>query len=110
MQHHLETMKTSVHRLTDHLQCVMGYLETENYKKALECTKNAIKELRGLATLLSGTIITMPKHGSVVVVPHGTTVVESDDVTGTVHKDTVEVVDAHRMKPGKKKDDHDAKS
>jgi sensor histidine kinase regulating citrate/malate metabolism len=50
----LNAVKQSVHRMTNHLQLISGYLELEDYTKALRKTKETIKELHGLATSLTG--------------------------------------------------------
>jgi hypothetical protein len=46
----LKTVKESVHRMTSHLQLINGYLEMEDYAKALGKTGDAIKELHALAS------------------------------------------------------------
>lgn len=89
----MEHLKQAIHRLTNHLQEVLSYMELEQYPKALQATKVAIRELRNVATALAAIVVTskMPAN-SVVVVPHGTRVVSSDDVTVAVGKDEVQIV------------------
>ena len=50
----LKAVKDSVHRMTSHLQLISGYLEMENYTKALGKTREAIKEMHALAKSLTG--------------------------------------------------------
>ena len=78
----LKAVKESVHRMTTHLQLISGYLEMGDYTKALGKTRETMKELHGLAKSLTGlanVVMTVPKGGAVVV-PHGSTVVSSEDV------------------------------
>ncbi len=98
----LKVLKESVHRMTSHLQLINGYLEMEDYPKALARTKDAIRELRGLAKSLAGLPnlgMTVPKDGAVVV-PHGSTVVSYEDVTVDVESDEVRSVDKDQVLPG----------
>lgn len=86
MQTHV---KESVHRLTNMLQLVLSHIEMEDYKKALEATRNASKELRVLARMLLGithdnvSLYVAPK-GSTIVVPSTAKVVTSDEIKGEV--------------------------
>jgi hypothetical protein len=98
----LKAVKDSVHRMTSHLQLISGYLEMEDYPNALRGTKDAIKELRGLAKSLAGLSnlgMTVPKDGAVVV-PHGSTVVSYEDVTVEVDREEVRSVDKGQVLPG----------
>ena len=49
----LKAVKESVHRMTSHLQLISGYLEMEDYTKALGKTRETIKEVHALATSLT---------------------------------------------------------
>jgi hypothetical protein len=72
----------------------------EDYPNALGRTKDAIKELRGLAKSLAGLSgMTVPKDGAVVV-PHGSTVVSYEDVTVHVDSDEVQSVEKDQVLPG----------
>jgi hypothetical protein len=98
----LKAVKESVHRMTSHLQLISGYLEMEDYTRALGKTRETIKELRGLAKSLSGLAnvgMTVPKDGAVVV-PHGTTVVSHEDVNVDVDSDEVRSVDKSEVRAG----------
>lgn len=98
----LKAVKESVHRMTNHLQLISGYLEMEDYTKALRKTRETIKELHGLATSLTGLVdvgVTVPKDG-VVVVPHGSTVVSYEDVTVNVASDEVLPVEKNQVLVG----------
>src|ERR1039458_2812312 len=64
---------SAMFRMTNYLQLISGYLELEDYTKALRKTKETIKELHALATSLTGLAdggMTVPEDGAVVV-PHG---------------------------------------
>lgn len=75
----LEDVKQSVHRMTNHLQIVLGYLEMEQYAKALAAVKSTIKELQGLAKQLTGFVVAQDiPPDKVVVVPEDATVVRVD--------------------------------
>ena len=98
----LNTVKESVHRMTSHLQLISGYLEMEDYTRALGKTKETIKELHALATSLTGLAnvgMTVPKDGAVVV-PHGSTVVSHEDVNVDVNSDEVRSVDRSEVRAG----------
>jgi hypothetical protein len=98
----LKAVKESVHRMTSHLQLISGYLEMEDYTRALGKTKETIKELHALATSLSGLAnvgMTVPKDGAVVV-PHGSTVVSHEDVNVDVNSDEVRSVDRSEVRAG----------
>ena len=98
----LKAVKESVHRMTNHLQLISAYLEMEDYAKALGKTKETIKELRALATSLTGltnVAMTVPKDGAVVV-PHGSTVVSYEDVNVDVDSDEVRSVDKNEVRSG----------
>ena len=102
----LKAVKESVHRITSHLQLISGYLEMEDYPNALGRTKDAIKELRGLAKSLAGLPnlgMTVPKDGAVVV-PHGSTVVSFEDVTVDVDSNEVRSVEKDQVLPGHRGD------
>jgi hypothetical protein len=98
----LKAVKESVHRMTNHLQLISGYLEMEEYTKALVRTRETIKELHALATSLTGLTnvgMTVPKDGAVVV-PHGSTVVSYEDVNVDVDRDEVRSVDRKEVRVG----------
>jgi hypothetical protein len=98
----LKAVKESVHRMTNHLQLISGYLEMEEYTKALVRTRETIKELHALATSLTGLAsvgMTVPKDGAVVV-PHGSTVVSYEDVNVDVDRDEVRSVDRKEVRAG----------
>jgi len=98
----LKAVKESVHRMTSHLQLISGYLEMEDYSRALGKTKETIKELHALATSLTGLAnvgMTVPKDGAVVV-PHGSTVVSHEDVNVDVDSDEVRSVDKSEVRAG----------
>jgi hypothetical protein len=98
----LKAVKESVHRMTSHLQLISGYLEMEDYTRALGKTKETIKELHALATSLTGLAnvgMTVPKDGAVVV-PHGSTVVSHEDVNVDVNSDEVRSVDRSEVRAG----------
>ena len=98
----LNSVKESVHRMTSHLQLISGYLEMEDYTRALGKTKETIKELHALATSLTGLAnvgMTVPKDGAVVV-PHGSTVVSHEDVNVDVDSDEVRSVDRSEVRAG----------
>jgi hypothetical protein len=98
----LNSVKESVHRMTSHLQLISGYLEMEDYTRALGKTKETIKELHALATSLTGLAnvgMTVPKDGAVVV-PHGSTVVSHEDVNVDVNSDEVRSVDRSEVRAG----------
>ena len=98
----LKAVKESIHRMTSHLQLISGYLEMEDYTRALGKTKETIKELHALATSLTGLAnvgMTVPKDGAVVV-PHGSTVVSHEDVNVDVNSDEVRSVDRSEVRAG----------
>jgi hypothetical protein len=99
----LTAVKESVHRMTSHLQLISGYLEMEDYAKALRKTRETIKELHALAeslTGLAGLAMTVPKGGAVVV-PHGSTVVSYEDVNVDVGSTEVRSVGKNDVLPGR---------
>ena len=98
----LKAVKESVHRMTNQLQLISGYLEMEVYPKALGKTRETIKELHLLATSLTGLAdvgMTVPKGGAVVV-PHGSTVVSHEDVNVDVDSNEVRSVDKNEVRAG----------
>jgi hypothetical protein len=98
----LKAVKESVHRMTSHLQLISGYLEMEDYGKALGKTKETIEELHALATSLTGLAnvgMTVPKDGAVVV-PHGSRVVSHEDVNVDIDRDEVRSVDKNEVRAG----------
>jgi hypothetical protein len=98
----LKSVKASVHRMTSHLQLISGYLEMEDYTKALGKTRETIKELHALATSLTGLAsvgMTVPDDGAVVV-PHGSTVVSYEDVNVDIDSDEVRSVDKSEVLAG----------
>jgi len=99
----LKAVKESVHRITNHLQRISGYLEMEDYTRALWQTRETIKEIHGMATSLTGLAnvgMTVPKDGAVVV-PHGSTVVSYEDVNVDVASDEVRSVDGNEVRAGR---------
>lgn len=99
----MENLKQQVHIITNQLQEVIGYLELEQYNKALNSVKRAITGLRGLAQSVSGLCVgTLPKD-SVVVVPHGTRMVSSEDVTVDIPPDRVAIVPITDVRKGQGK-------
>ncbi len=98
----LKAVRESVHKMTSHLQLISGYLEMEDYTKALGKTRETIKELHALATSLAGLAnvgMTVPQDGAVVV-PHGSTVVRHEDVNVDVDSDEVRSVDENEVRAG----------
>jgi hypothetical protein len=98
----LKSVEDSVHRMTSHLQLISGYLELEDYTKALGKTRETIKELHALATSLTGLAnlgMTVPEDGAVVV-PHGSTVVSYEDVHVDIDSDEVRSVDKNAVLAG----------
>jgi hypothetical protein len=98
----LNSVKESVRTMTTHLQLISGYLEMEDYTKALTKTRETVKELHKLAESLTGLAnvgMTVPKEGAVVV-PHGSTVVSYEDVNVDVGSDEVLSVGKNDVRPG----------
>lgn len=98
----LKSVKESVRRMTTHLQLISGYLEMEEYAKALAKTRETVKELHTLAeslTELANVGMTVPKEGAVVV-PHGSTVVSHEDVNIDISSDEVRSVDKNEVRAG----------
>ena len=98
----LKAVKESVHRMTNQLQLISGYLEMEVYPKALGKTRETMKELHTLATSLTGLAhvgMTVPDDGAVVV-PHGSTVVSHEDVNVDVGSNEVRSVDKNEVRAG----------
>ena len=98
----LKAVKESVHRMTSHLQLISGYLEMEDYIKALGKTRETIKEVHALETRLTGLAnvgMTVPEDGAVVV-PHGSTVVSHEDVNVDVGSNEVRSVDKNEVRAG----------
>ena len=88
--------------MAGHLQLISGYLEMEDYTKALGKTKETINELHALAKSLTGLAnlgMTVPTDGAVVV-PHGSTVVSYEDVNVVVDSDEVRSVYKNEVLPG----------
>src|ERR1700682_2178727 len=98
----LKAVKESVHRMASHLQLISGYLEMEDYTKALGKTRETIKEVHALATSLTGLAnvgMTVPMDGAGVV-PHGSTVVSHEDVNVDVDSEEVRSVDKSEIRAG----------
>jgi hypothetical protein len=98
----LKPVKESVRRMTTLLQLISGYLEMEDYTKALARTRETIKELHTLAERLTGLAsvgMTVPKEGAVVV-PHGSTVVSYEDVNVDIARDEVRSVGKNEVRAG----------
>jgi hypothetical protein len=97
--------------MTSHLQLISGYLEMEDYAKALGKTRETVKELHALATSLAGLAsvgMTVPEDGAVVV-PHGSTVVSHEDVNVDVGSDEVRSVDKNEVRAGHGNDNRKTK-
>jgi hypothetical protein len=98
----IKVVEESVRRMTSQLQLISGYLEMEDYTKALGKTRETIKELHGLATRLTGLVdvaMTVPLGGAVVV-PHGSTVVSYEDVNVDIDSEEVRSVDKNEVRTG----------
>jgi hypothetical protein len=98
----LNAVKKSVHKMTSNLQLISGYLEMQDYIKALDRTKETIKEMHALQASLSGLAsggMTVPTDGAVVV-PHGSRVVSYEDVNVDVNSDEVQVVGKNEVRAG----------
>ena len=98
----MQSVKDSVLRMTTHIQLISGYLEMEDYQKALIKTRETVKELRALSKTLTGLAnmgMTVPEDGAVVV-PHGSTVVSYEDVNVDVDSDEVRSVAENDIIPG----------
>jgi hypothetical protein len=98
----LKSVKESVHRMASHLQLISGYLEMEDYTKALAKTRETVKELHELAESLTGLAnvgMTVPNEGAVVV-PHGSTVVSYEDVNVDISSDEVRSVGKNEVRAG----------
>jgi hypothetical protein len=91
----LKAVKESVHKMTSHLQLISGYLEMEDYTKALGKTRETSDKSGGLANVG----MTVPQDGAVVV-PHGSTVVSHEDVNVDVDSDEVRSVDENEVRAG----------
>lgn len=98
----MKSVKESVRRMTSHLQLISGYLEIEDYTRALVKTRETVKELHTLAENLTGMAsvgMTVPKEGAVVV-PHGSTVVSYEDVNVDISSDEVQSVAKNEVRAG----------
>jgi hypothetical protein len=98
----LKSVKQSVQRMTSNVQVISGYLELQDYSKALGRTKETIKEMHVLATSLAGLAdggMTVPEDGAVVV-PHGSRVVSYEDVNVDVDRDEVQSVSKDEVRDG----------
>jgi hypothetical protein len=98
----LNVVKQLVHRMTNHLQLISGYLELKDYMKALGKTRETIKEMHALAMALTGLadkMMTVPKDGAVVV-PHGSRVVSHDDLNVDIDSSEVRSVDKDEVRAG----------
>jgi hypothetical protein len=75
----VEGIKQAVHRMTNYLQEVLGYLELEQYAKALTALKRTIGEMQLLAKTLTGFVVPdrVPPD-MVVVAPEDATVLRVD--------------------------------
>jgi len=99
----LKSVKESVRRMTNQLQLISGYLEIEEYSKALTKTRETVKELHTLAenlTRMANVGMTVPKEGAVVV-PHGSTVVSYEDVNVDISSDEVRSVEGNEVRAGR---------
>lgn len=97
---HTALIAGSVQRVINLLQLSLSNLELKRPTQALDAVKQSILEMRGLSVILSGVVTGHLEPGSVVVVPHGTIVVSSDDVTGVHSSDSVSVVNGTTVKRG----------
>jgi hypothetical protein len=98
----LKSVKQSVHRMTNHLQLISGYLELEDYTRALKKTRETINEMHALAVSLTGLAdsgMTVPQDGAVVV-PHGSRVVSYEDVNVDINSDEVQSVSKDEVRDG----------
>jgi hypothetical protein len=98
----LNAVKRSAHRMTSHLQLISSYLEMKDYIKALERTRESLKEMHLLEsslTKLANLGMTVPENGAVVV-PHGSTVVSHEDVNVDVDCNEVRAVDKNEIRAG----------
>jgi hypothetical protein len=99
----LKSVKESVRKMTNHLQLISGYLEMEDYTKALAKTRETVQELHKLAQSLTGLAneaMTVPNQGAVVV-PHGSTVVSYEDVNVDISSDEVRSVEGNEVRAGR---------
>jgi hypothetical protein len=98
----MKSVKESVRRMRTHLRLISGYLEMEDYTKALAKIRETVKELHTLADRLTGMAsvgMTVPKEGAVVV-PHGSRVVSYEDVNADIGKDEVQSVGKNEVRAG----------
>lgn len=93
----MERIKAKVHIITNHLQGIIGYLELEQYDKAIKTVREAISEFKVLGKMIAGYMAEIPVD-SVVVVPPGTTVVSPSDVTDKVPKGVLTIVPKDHLK------------
>lgn len=75
----MQALKLQVHSLTNKLQAIMGYLELEQYHKALAATRDAVREIQHLAKMLTG-YIAVSATDTVIVAPPAVPVVSPEDV------------------------------
>jgi hypothetical protein len=88
----IDTVKQAVHRVANHIQGVLGWLELADYGKALISARDAGKALAGLLrTLYAMHAMTVPRDGGLVV-PHGTTILGHEDVNVDVADDEIMTV------------------
>jgi hypothetical protein len=87
----IEALRSKVHILTNQMQAILGYLELEEYQKALTATKLAIRELRGIATVLTGHMLSV--RSEAVIVPDRAVVKKASEVKHPeLKKNTVVIV------------------
>jgi hypothetical protein len=95
-------VKESVHRRTNQLQLISGYLKWRSSLRRWGRRGTTMKELHPLATSPTGLAhvgMTVPKDGAVVV-PHGSTVVSHEDVNVDVGSSEVRSVDKNEVRAG----------
>ena len=96
----IDTVKQAVHRVANHIQGVLGWLELADYGKALISARDAGKALAGLLrTLYAMHAMTVPRDGGLVV-PHGTKILGPEDVNVSVTADEIRTVANCEIKDG----------
>ncbi len=85
----LDAVKKQVHIINNKLQIIISYLELGNYMKALTATRDAIKEARILANMLTGVLAAVPVDRAVIVAPPNVTIVRPEEVEVVLADDTV---------------------
>jgi hypothetical protein len=100
-------IRLAMDQVSNHLHTVVLYLALEKYEEALESTNKSISEMSNLVELLTGVVFSHHlADGEVVVVPHGTKVVSSEDVGVEIPKGNVQVVSTSDVKEGHEDEGH----